>query len=1659
MNEKIKFGAKMPDTVKSLTNSSFLIAIAMILLVSGSFAFAAHTATVTLDKTFVRGGATETYAFTVTKDSGNDIQYTYITIPDGFTYNSATCPFDWNPVYTPTVKILKCDGEFSTQFITTSADVKITAISPATEGTSSWIVKTKDTTGTLIPLTSLTTTVDNTVPIVSIDAITTPTKIASQTVTGTFTEANIDNIKVNGVDATITGSSYSATITLSEGSHTVTAVATDKVGFTGSATQTVVLDTVAPTTSDNADALWHKADVTVTLTPTDPLPSSGIAHTYYTTDGTDPTTSGTGTTRTDGTSVLVSAEGTTTIKYYSVDAAGNSETSVKQRNVNIDKTVPSTSVISAPAASSYQKSTITVTADATDNIGGSGVQKVEFYKDGALLGTDTNGAGGWSYDWTTTASDDGSHSLTAKVYDMAGNTKDSAAVTITVDNTAPSFSSITASPTQAKVGDVTITFTASEVLTTNPTVNVNEHTATYSSNTENNYIYTYTVTPTDTQGPATISITGLDITGNSGTSTSTSVLTVDTVAPTASITLNPVSPVSAGTVAVTLATSESIPSAPTLSYTPNGKSSITVSLTGSGTTWTGTMAITDSTGDGTATFSYSGTDAAGNPGTQITSGSSFVIDTVPPVVNTISSPAISNSQTFGVTYSASDLNGINSVKLWYKLNDVWTAYDNYQSNTGTISFTAPQVGTYMFYVQAKDNAGKESSSPILSTTTTAITEARPTAVYVYTSGSGTHVLNWDAFNTIQSGIDAVAVGGTVNVDAGTYPESVLIGKSLTLVGTGGKPVISGAAGDNYVVKVNGIQGVTVDNFEINGGSTNTFNYGILVSGSGSVLTPIEIKNSIIKNVWNNGGNGIGVESSSYALVHDNTVSSFHKNGIRIITSGGKFYNNEVIGDNVDGTNRVQNLVNVRGGSTFEIYGNKLHGALTTGPTPIWDSTGILVSAYLDSPPYVSSTANIHDNEIYNSDSGIVVSSYYATTDSSSAIITNNNLHDLNWAINFEKGTASATINDNKFSNVNRAVSADDSTGGPAIKPAVNAKNNWWGSKQKSTIISLIYAGVDYDPWYLDPVTKVLSSTDIVSPGVGLTDNINTRTSVKNTDRVTITATFSDTNGLDTGVTPTISITNSGVTGVAMTSTADPNVWTYEWNVPSGDASAEVSVTAKDVVGNVNSLATGKTSYTIDNTLPVITVSSVTTPTDVSTQTITGTYTEVNLDKIFVNGIQANINENTYSASIPLTEGTNTITVVATDLAGNSVTDNSKSIVLDTNLPSITDVAQTPEYVRLNTPVTVSATVKDNVGGVGLKTGGVVLHYMVNGIVHTPIAMTNLNEVYSATITTADFVDGVPVAYYITAEDGAGNTQTSASKVFVVDGLTPSLVSYSPSTGAVGVDTATTINLAFSEDMDNTTFSGVTLKDTNNNPVTINLQSYNSATHTAIFNYSGTLGSNKGYTVTLTGLKDLAGNVLPTTTWSFTTATSYSITLSKKGVNGWNLISLPVVPANIGIQNVLSNVMNDVLEVWTHDSVADKWHMYKANDPSSDLSAMTAGYGYWINYNNDTIKSIAGSGSLFLEGPSTPPQRTLAPGWNLIGYYQRENTDAISASCALETLRYPDWWTMLTGYDNTGKGFTSVGTADNLAPGQAYWIFMTSEKDKYQYGPGLPSPCV
>ncbi|GIU87813.1 MAG: hypothetical protein KatS3mg009_2328 [Acidimicrobiia bacterium] len=94
---------------------------------------------------------------------------------------------------------------------------------------------------------------------------------------------------------------------------------------------------------------------------------------------------------------------------------------------------PPTVALTGPAEGATVSGAVVVQAAASDDVG---VTQVQFSDGATAIGTDTNGADGWSVTWDTTGTADGAHTLRATATDTAGQTATTTR-TVTVRNGTP----------------------------------------------------------------------------------------------------------------------------------------------------------------------------------------------------------------------------------------------------------------------------------------------------------------------------------------------------------------------------------------------------------------------------------------------------------------------------------------------------------------------------------------------------------------------------------------------------------------------------------------------------------------------------------------------------------------------------------------------------------------------------------------------------------------------------------------------------------------------------------------------------------------------------------------------------------------------------------------------------------------------------------------------------------------------------------------------------------------------------------------------------------------------------------------------------------------------------------------------------------------------
>jgi hypothetical protein len=158
--------------------------------------------------------------------------------------------------------------------------------------------------------------------------------------------------------------------------------------------------------------------------------------------------------------------------------------------------------------------------------------------------------------------------------------------------------------------------------------------------------------------------------------------------------------------------------------------------------------------------------------------------------------------------------------------------------------------------------------------------------------------------------------------------------------------------------------------------------------------------------------------------------------------------------------------------------------------------------------------------------------------------------------------------------------------------------------------------------------------------------------------------------------------------------------------------------------------------------------------------------------------------------------------------------------------------------------------------------------------------------------------------------------------------------------------------------------------------------------------------------------------------------------------GWNLISLPLVPTNSNIQNVLGTSISSIASVWTCSgggTTGGSWSVWAPGSPSG-LSTMVDGKAYWVNVNGSSPVSFTFQGRTGNPPPSAPPTYSMPAGWNMVGYKSTLSTHTVVTYLgnATGTGGASVYSLPITGYSS--GAFTSLNSTDTMTSGQGYWVY-------------------
>ncbi|MGB7984257.1 MAG: Ig-like domain-containing protein [Terracidiphilus sp.] len=252
---------------------------------------------------------------------------------------------------------------------------------------------------------------------------------------------------------------------------------------------------------------------------------------------------------------------------------------------------------------------------------------------------------------------------------------------------------------------------------------------------------------------------------------------------------------------------------------------------------------------------------------------------------------------------------------------------------------------------------------------------------------------------------------------------------------------------------------------------------------------------------------------------------------------------------------------------------------------------------------------------------------------------------------------------------------------------------------------------------------------------------------------------------------------------------------------------------------------------------------------------------------------------------PLPANTNLVMTLngVTDQVGNPVTFSSSfttGTTPDVTAPSVINTSITSSgSVPTNASITIQFSTSMDATTFSTGNNGDIYIYDAQFGGRVPATLSwNSPQTVAYLTPTSPLSAGRTYYFYVNSgTDLAGNQVTGIEITFYATfasaSTPPTVINFNPISGATGVGTNAILEAQFSSAIDPNFLSGVTLAG--GGPVTISTSL--SAGNTILqLVPSMPLAANTNYTITIAGVKDPAGNTVPTVTNSFTTGPSYDL---------------------------------------------------------------------------------------------------------------------------------------------------------------------------------------
>ncbi|UPK10286.1 hypothetical protein IVA93_28850 [Bradyrhizobium sp. 155] len=1304
------------------------------------------------------------------------------------TGSSATDHITANPALSGTglantVVHLTIDGVLSTTTATTDAQGAWSFLpSGLADGSHTIVASQTDSFGNTGSA-SLSFTLDTTAPTVAITSAGGPVNQASQAITGTVDVADagatvtiLDGTTPIGTAIVQGNGSWSTTVSLNNGSNSLTARASDAAGNTATSSAVVyTLSTTGPTVTETlvADTGSSAADH-ITANPA--LSGTGLANTvvHFTIDGTP--VAATATTDAQGAwSFLPSglADGSHTIVASQTDSFGN--TGSASLSFTLDTTAPTVAITSTGGPVNQASQTITGTVDVAD--AGASVTIL----DGTTpIGTAiVQGNGSWS---TTVSLNNGSNSLTARVSDAAGNTATSSAVVYTLSTTGPTVTETLTVDTGSS---------ATDHITANPALSGTGLANTVVHLTIDGVLSTTTAT-TDAQGAWSFLPSGLadgshtivasqtDSFGNTGSASLS--FTLDTTAPTVAIT-SAGGPVNQASQAIT-GTVDVADAGATVTIL-DGTTPIGTAIVQGNGSWSTTVSLNNGSNSLTARAS----DAAGNTAT-----SSAVVYTLsttgPTVTETLVADTGSSAADHITANPALSGTGLANTVVHFTIDGTPVAATATTDAQGAWSFLPSGLadGSHTIVASQTDSFGNTGSAALSFTLDT----TAPTVAITSTGGPVNQ-----ASQTITGTVDVADAGASVTILDGATPIGTAIvqgnGSWSTTVSlnNGSNSLtarVNDAAGNtatsSAVVYTLSTTGPTVtETLTVDTGSSAidhvTANPALSGTGLANTVVHLTIDGVLSTTTATTDAQGAwsflpsGLADGSHTIVASQT-DSFGNTGSASLSftldtaapSGGT---PDLTAGSDTGTSNTDNLTSATA-PTFTValtptaaVGDTVQ--LLLGGSPLAHPVTHVITATDVTAGSVSLTVTAGD---LGADGTRQIAAQFSDAAGNSSTTS---------ALSFTLDTTAPTVAITSAGGpVNQASQAITGTvdvadagatvtildGTTPIGTAIVQGNGSW-----STTVSLNNGSNSLTARASDAAGNTATSSAVVytlsTTGPTVTETLVADTGSSAADHITANPALSGTGLANTVVHFTID-----GTPVAATATTDAQgAWSF---LPSGlaDGSHTIVASQTDSFGNTGSASL---SFTLDTTAPTVAITSTGGPVNQASQTITGTVDVADagasvtiLDGTTPIGTAIVQGNGSWSTTVSLNNGSNSLTARVSDAAGNTATSSAVVYTLSTTGPTVTETLT----VDTGSSATDHITANPALSGTGLA--NTVVHLTIDGVLSTTTATTDAQGAWS--FLPSGLADG---SHTIVASqtDSFGNTG-SASLSFTLDTTAPTV---------------------------------------------------------------------------------------------------------------------------------------------------------------------------------------------------------------------------------------------------------------------------------------------